>query len=148
MFSHLCFPTMTHPVFTCYYLMALMLLSALLFCVSPAGQHRLLVQLRKRRPGWIPVRGLQGAAQSVIRDEQWAQWEGESEWAWAGVFFFFFFLEYPGQTSEWWPALDVLNVLHLWTCHQGAERGHGLLMRSLCEGERRRSAGFFCNTLV
>lgn len=44
--------------------------------VSLAGQHRLLLQLRKRRPSRVPVCSLQGAAQSIIRDKQWAQWEG------------------------------------------------------------------------
>lgn len=38
--------------------------------VSVAGQHRLLLQLWKRRPSRVPVRSLQGAAQSIIRDKQ------------------------------------------------------------------------------
>lgn len=50
--------------------------------VSLAGQHRLLLQLRKRRPSRVPVCSLQGAAQSIIRDKQWAQWEGEGKCAW------------------------------------------------------------------
>lgn len=65
------------PVF--FYLFLFNLSKAALYSafVSPtAGQHRVFVQLWKRRPSWILVRGLQGAAQSVVRDEQWAQWEG------------------------------------------------------------------------
>uniref|UniRef100_A0A8C9DQJ9 Potassium channel tetramerization domain containing 5 n=1 Tax=Prolemur simus TaxID=1328070 RepID=A0A8C9DQJ9_PROSS len=45
--------------------------------VSPARQHRLLLQLRERRPGGVPVRGFQGAAQHPLRHGQRAQRESQ-----------------------------------------------------------------------
>lgn len=90
-------------------------LHALPLCPPPAGQHRLLLQLRKRGPSRVPMRGVQGAAQSIIRDKQWAQWEGQGECVcvsggWRGG---------KKNTSAWWLGLDALNALHLWTCQRG-----------------------------
>lgn len=45
----------------------------------PAGEHRLLLQLRRRGPGRVPVRGVQGALQRPTRAEFRVQPQNQGE---------------------------------------------------------------------